>query len=55
MGKTKENPRYNVLAVRVSDEELEQIKAAVGRGTVQGYLLPLIQENLERRSQRRTA
>lgn len=29
MGRTKENPRYNVISLRVSDAELARIKASL--------------------------
>lgn len=38
MGKWKENPRYNVLSVRVSDGELSRIREQSGNGTMQGFL-----------------
>lgn len=39
MGKMKENPRYNVLSFRASDDELEQINAALNDGETVGDLL----------------
>lgn len=39
MGKMKEHPRYNILSLRVSDKELARIRAQVGDGTMQGFLI----------------
>lgn len=48
MGKMKENPRYHILSLRVTDDELRQVRAAIGpRGTVQALLLLALQEKLE--------
>lgn len=38
MGKMKENPRYNILSVRVSDDELVRIREAMGPITMQEFL-----------------
>lgn len=39
MGAMKENPRYNVLSFRASDEELQVIEAAINGGSRQQFLL----------------
>lgn len=39
MGKTKENPRYNVISVRVSDDELKEIKGVLTSGEAISDLL----------------
>ena len=39
MGQIKQHPRYNVISLRVSDEEMTAITAAIGAGTRQGFLL----------------
>ncbi len=39
MGAMKENPRYNVLSFRASDEELKVIEAAINGGSKQNFLL----------------
>lgn len=31
MGRMRENPRYNVISMRVSDEEREQLESLVNR------------------------
>lgn len=47
MGKMKENPRYNVLSLRVSDYELRELKE-VQRGSRQDYLLQAVMEKVAR-------
>lgn len=39
MGAMKENPRYNVLSFRASDEERAVIEAAINGGSKQTFLL----------------
>ncbi|MFZ2949537.1 MAG: hypothetical protein WA003_08630 [Desulfuromonadaceae bacterium] len=39
MGAMKQNPKYNVLSFRVSDEELKVIEAAINGGSKQNFLL----------------
>lgn len=46
MGKTRQNPRYNVISCRVSDAELAEITSAIGSGTRQEYLLAAVSEKL---------
>jgi hypothetical protein len=48
MGKMKEKPRYNVLSFRVTDEELAEILAAMGRSTRQQFLLGAALEKVGR-------
>lgn len=38
MGKMKENPRYNVLSFRVSDEELAEIESVMIGGNRNDFL-----------------
>jgi hypothetical protein len=48
MGKTKQNPRYNVISCRVADDELAQLNAAVlsvKRGT---FIREAVMEKIER-------
>lgn len=44
MGRMKENPRYNVISLRVSDEELAELNIVIGDGTRQEYLLAALTE-----------
>ena len=46
MGRMKQHPRYNVISLRVSDEEMIAITAAIGAGTRQGFLLTAALEKL---------
>lgn len=47
MGKMKQYPRYNVLSLRVTDEELAQIRTAIGRRrTRQEFLLAAVMEKV---------
>lgn len=46
MGKMKQNPRYNVLSFRATDEELAEIRAAIGRRTRQAFLLEAVREKI---------
>jgi len=39
MGAKTENPRYNVLSFRASDEERQVIEAAINGGKKQDFLL----------------
>ncbi len=38
MGKAKQNPRNNVICLRVSDDELERLQAVCKGGTRQEFL-----------------
>lgn len=46
MGKMKENPRYNVLSCRVSDDTRSCISHALGGRSVQEYVHAAIEEKL---------
>lgn len=48
MGKMKENPRYNVISVRVTDEELKDINEARGIECKSQFILAAITEKIER-------
>lgn len=52
MGKTCENPRYNVLSIRLSDEEINQINnlAQEVKATRSEYARAMIQTVLEWRA-----
>jgi hypothetical protein len=52
MGKMKHHPRYNVLSFRATDEELAEIRAAIGKRTRQNYLLEAVKEKITRDRQR---
>ncbi len=53
MGKTKPNPRYNVLSCRVSDELRKCVEHALGGQTRQDFLYRAIMEKLVRDRQAR--
>jgi len=46
MGLTKENPRYNVISCRVSDDMRQRISHALGNCTVQEYMHAALEEKL---------
>lgn len=48
MGRMKQNPRYNVISFRVSDEELQVIEAAINGGSRQSFLLAAALEKILR-------
>lgn len=48
MGKYKENPRYNVLSLRVSDQIYFDVVSALNGRTVADYLAAAIEEKLIR-------
>lgn len=52
MGRPKENPRYNVLFCRASDCERAEIEEALGRRTVNDFLLEAALEKVRRDRQR---
>lgn len=52
MGKMKQHPRYNVISLRVSDEELTDIKSEIGPGTRQNWLMDAVTEKLARARQK---
>lgn len=57
MGKLKEHPKYNILHVRVSDQELKRVEAALDGNTKQDMLhagLLLVLEILEAPAKIRT-
>lgn len=53
MGKTKPNPRYNVLSCRVSDDLKQCVDRALGTQTRQDFLHRAIMEKLIRDRQAR--
>lgn len=55
MGKMKQHPRYNVISLRVSDEELAEIKAGIGTGTRQDWLMDAVNEKLARARRKESA
>ena len=48
MGKSKQNPRYNVISCRTSDAERDRIWAAVGNGNLSAFILEAVLEKIER-------
>jgi uncharacterized protein (DUF1778 family) len=48
MGRMKQHPRYHVLSLRVSDEELKVIEAAIDGGSRQNFLLAAALEKVLR-------
>lgn len=42
MGRKRENPRYNVLSLRLSDDELEVVQLAAGDGNLSDHARDLI-------------
>jgi len=52
MGKSKENPRYEVFSFRANDEEAAEIAAAVPKGERASYFLAAVKEKVLRERQR---
>jgi hypothetical protein len=48
MGKKKENPRYNILSIRVSDYELREISEQISGTTRQDFILQAVLEKCSR-------
>jgi hypothetical protein len=48
MGKSKQNPRYNVISCRASDAERERIWTAVGKGNLSAFVLEAVLEKVKR-------
>lgn len=46
MPRKSDNPRYNILSCRVSNDMKQSIKHAVGRKSVQDFLHSAIEEKL---------
>ena len=46
MGRMKENPRYNVVSCRVSDDTKQIINHALGNQTMQDFIHTAIEEKL---------
>lgn len=46
MGRMKQNPRYNVVSCRVSDNTKQNIKRALGNRTVQEFAHEAIEAKL---------
>lgn len=53
MGRMKENPRYNVISLRVSDEELESIEKLSGNNPRSEFLLAAVVEKIQREEEAR--
>lgn len=46
MGRMKENPRYNVISCRVSDDMKKSIVHAINGGSVQAFIHSALEEKL---------
>lgn len=52
MGKTRQNPRYNVLSCRTSDAEWAEINAVIGNRVVSDFVREALLEKARRDRQR---